>query len=876
MLFVLCASRVSAEDWALSLRMDKDDPTKQAPALWQGDPVTFYVVAMGSTNANLKLLLPETTDFKLSLDRAVLLHEGDRQGLAFPVHLLPMKSGQIELPPLTLTDGQKSQKTQPIPLTIKAPLTSDRMTLTTELSRDEIYLGQSIRLTTRWIFDLSLESLKAVHLLQPELVHPDIKFFQPWDGIDTSSLQSIGLPVSGQRLIAGWRNLEQHAVEIQLTQVIQPQKAGDYHFPAASLLVNVDKTALQERGQRYRGSTMPSYFNNSFFETFDQPERYERYRVSSEPKRILVKALPEPIPAHFSGLVGKPFLKASVSPVVIQEGQPIQYSLELQHPDIESIRLGSLRLQPEFLNGFDIPSDPVPAQQEGSAQWFHQSIFPKSAEIKEVPAYYLSYFDPVLKTYQELALPAIPIEVTARPSFDLNDAQLSEKVKLVNAVKPYEKGIWGHKWGNELTQAALVETMNPLCWLLLLLPPVGFGVLLVRLWLQQKRGRQQETPFGRFKKNVLADGEGIRHLTRYCQERLDLAPSQCNPNTLAKRLACFDLSLANDISAWLADAEQGYATSADHSAKLSTQETHTILGLIAQLESRLNQPAKKTGLAGRTIAVIAVLVMCQALPSDAYANNIQTQLETLYQEHQKALTLAEGFSPQAKRVHESVAQQLTLLLANEDLNKASLMYNIGSSWYHAGRYGYAILWLQRAALLTPDDEEIQHNLAQARAERLDALPRYFAPTWYSLLYQAVSSSAWAWYCLVIYLWLCLATYQQLKSKLTPTESVAQAQKGYGIALLSAALLLALLGLAVAHWLPPQHSDGVITARAVKTKKGPHAIFAAATKTELHQGTEFILLQQQEGWVKVKLSNEQTVWLPSESVDLFVIPISHTR
>lgn len=870
-LLLLLVTPVKADNgpWDLSIRFNKAENIQQAPTIWQGDAITFYVVAMVPPSSGVKLVLPETNDFQLTSDRAVLFNSDQGQGLAFPVNMLPIRAGSHQLPPFTLTDGQQSQQTQALTLQVRAPESTERMSLATELSQKEIYLGQSVRLTTRWTFDYPVESLKAVHLLQPELTHFAIKAYAPWDQISTDSHQSIGLPVSGQRLIASWRNLENKKVEIEFTRIIHPNQAGRFKFPAATLLVNIDKNSLEQRGRRYRGSTMPSYFNNSFFEKLSDPERYVRFRVTGQPTHLRVKALPAPQPDNFSGIVGQPFITASATPGQLLEDQPLQYSLELQHPDIESIQLPSVAAMNEFQQSFEIPSNPAPAQLEGNVKRFHQSLFPKSAEVKEVPAYKLSYFEPTTKSYETISLKAIAIEVKARETFEFSDAKLSEKVKLSNKVKPYHKGVWGHKWGDELTQPSEVKEFNPLWLLLLLVPPLAFGLMLLKPWLAVLAMKKQGRPFVTFKQSVLADGEGVRHFTRYCQERLKLPPSQCTPSLLKQKLSKVDQPLALQISSWLAEVERGYGDSTAEKARLTPKATRSILDLLEALEKKLDTPVKPARTNSKAVlGVMLALVVIPSLGWNAKAEDHEAQLEALYQEHQVALELAEGNGPKASRAHEAIAQQLTELLAESELNQASLMYNIGTSWYHAGRYGHAILWLQRAAALSPDDAEIWTNLAQARAERLDALPEYFAPPWYGLLYQVLSSSLWAWFTLVVYLWLCFMGYKWCRAKLLGASKARQAKSLTSVKLSSTVLFVLVLGLVMAHLFPPQQADGVITARKVETKKGPNDIFAAATTTDLNQGTEFVLLLERGDWVKVKLSNEQIAWLPAESVALF--------
>src|SRR6186713_201914 len=54
-----------------------------------------------------------------------------------------------------------------------------------------------------------------------------------------------------------------------------------------------------------------------------------------------------------------------------------------------------------------------------------------------------------------------------------------------------------------------------------------------------------------------------------------------------------------------------------------------------------------------------------------------------------------------------------LLSKNSALNSSDLLYNIGNCYYKTGQLGKAILYYERAARLSPDDEDIQFNLRLA-------------------------------------------------------------------------------------------------------------------------------------------------------------------
>ncbi|MGA8265279.1 MAG: tetratricopeptide repeat protein, partial [Ignavibacteriaceae bacterium] len=76
-------------------------------------------------------------------------------------------------------------------------------------------------------------------------------------------------------------------------------------------------------------------------------------------------------------------------------------------------------------------------------------------------------------------------------------------------------------------------------------------------------------------------------------------------------------------------------------------------------------------------------------------------------------------------------------LVHQGYEGVSLFYNLGNAYYKDGKLGYAILNYEKALRLSPNDDDIQHNLAIANAktvDKIDTLPKFFVfQIWESLL-----------------------------------------------------------------------------------------------------------------------------------------------
>ena len=253
--------------------------------------------------------------------------------------------------------------------------------------------------------------------------------------------------------------------------------------------------------------------------------------------------------------------------------------------------------------------------------------------------------------------------------------------------------------------------------------------------------------------------------------------------------------------------------------------------------------------------IILSLIWCLAY--EAQANDINTQLETIRQQHLDALQLSLNYPDKGRRVHSKVASQLEALMGEERIDQGILAYNIGNSWFHAGRYGESILWYLRAEQYGLDEDRLQQNLDYARNKRLDNLPDLFGPVWLSTLYEISGYGFWLIIAGLIYVLFWWQLWRYIHRGSSEKERFI---------LVSSALLLVLTSLSFQYLYEPEASDGVILVNEVEARKGPGLVYAPAFTNPLNAGTEVVYLQQRGRWLEVSLSDGQIAWLPENSLE----------
>jgi tetratricopeptide (TPR) repeat protein len=248
-----------------------------------------------------------------------------------------------------------------------------------------------------------------------------------------------------------------------------------------------------------------------------------------------------------------------------------------------------------------------------------------------------------------------------------------------------------------------------------------------------------------------------------------------------------------------------------------------------------------------TIAVAVVIVRARVAEFDTFA---LASAEAAYAE---GLALAKD-DPAAARARflESAA---ILSEANRGEPTAALLYNRANALARAGEVGHAIAAYRAAVALSPADERIAANLAEARA----SVARRIATPPLSTLERASSlwgvldeSSRWIG---AVLLFAIGATF------LIVTERPRHgALRTAAIVALATASLLASTVL-LDQWRRAGAARIVVLAEPTTLRKGNGEGFEPALLEPLPAGTEAIRTEARPGWLAITLGDGTTGWVP---------------
>lgn len=206
---------------------------------------------------------------------------------------------------------------------------------------------------------------------------------------------------------------------------------------------------------------------------------------------------------------------------------------------------------------------------------------------------------------------------------------------------------------------------------------------------------------------------------------------------------------------------------------------------------------------------------------------------------------------------ENAASQYEKILA-AGYKTAEVYYNLGNCYYKLNNTGRAILNFERAIKLSPNDEDIQHNLKlaeQKAVDRIQPVPQLEIITQWKNFVSWQSAKGWKTFAAVS-LWLAfLAFAAYIFTGLKRFTAFS------GVLLLI--LSVAFISLGFKQSSNEQYSnEAIVMVKSVNVKSAPDSngndIFT------VHEGLKLKILDRVGQWHKIRLADGKTGWLESTS------------
>jgi tetratricopeptide (TPR) repeat protein len=581
--------------------------------------------------------------------------------------------------------------------------------------------------------------------------------------------------------------------------------------------------------------------------------------ATSDPLQINVQPIPtDGAPPAFNGAVGNFTLaQYEAGPVSVGVGDPITLKIRIAgEGSFDTVRLPAneqgwreFKTYPPTAK-LDT-SDPLHIQ---GSKYFEQVITPLNDEVKQIPPFAFSFFDPSAGQFRTLTRPAIrltvhPTAATPQPTVIASgatpDAQ-AQNQEIVH-IKPF---------CGTLRAPAPPLALQPVFLTLQALPPLAWICAL--LWRRQKdrlannprlRRRRQVERLVREGLAALPDRAMsnefeefyttvLRLLREQLGERLDLPAPAITEAVLdeVKELDDSGRALLRDLFR----ACDQYRYTPEH----TSQELASLIPKVKTALAALRKIRGPGPEAGRKLAQTAMLL---ALLAAAGAG--------------RAETASDAFGRANKLYEEGKFSQAAALY--DDILRAGqvspeIYFNAGNAWFKAGQVGRAIYSLRQAEELAPRDPDIRANLAIIRAQAGIGNAALPGNRWTRWIGRATLNE---WTCAAsagVALFFIVLMIRQISPAFAKTSGALTAALA-----LASLWLVACLGLSMDQRLL-EKSSIVIVPEAV-ARKGPMDISQSAFTA--HDGAELMVLRRNGDWLEVTDAARHVGWMRQRDVAL---------
>jgi hypothetical protein len=181
---------------------------------------------------------------------------------------------------------------------------------------------------------------------------------------------------------------------------------------------------------------------------------------------------------------------------------------------------------------------------------------------------------------------------------------------------------------------------------------------------------------------------------------------------------------------------------------------------------------------------------------------------------------------------------------------------MGNAFFKAGNLGKAILYYNRALVVSPSMEDAAYNLEIAEAQTKDKIsqvPQFFLNRWLERLQRTLSCTAWSVISLVfLAITLVLLLLFLLGSRLAVRKA------GFYGTIVAALFFIVTTAFALAERSDMLNREGaIVMSSAISVKSSPDS--DATDLFVLHEGTKVVISSEVDGWAEITIADGKKGW-----------------
>lgn len=495
--------------------------------------------------------------------------------------------GPIQIPAVNVEVEGKTYRTNPIPVNILKPGTTDQLDLEVTLSEQQCYVGQPVMMTVKFYisaeigdfqFNIPALSSDMFDIEDPDVSDPQAKLYQLNGGI-TVFVSQYRVSHKGKESIL-----------LSFNKILIPKRAGEVSLPAASVSAAVAVGRVRSR--------------DPFDSFFGGQTQYRQFMVSSEPLKLTVRPLPdEGKPDQFYGLVGQYTISASATPAKVNVGDPITLTVKIGSSKyLKPVQWPALEEIPELAANFKVPSQKASPIIENGLKVFTQTIRANNDQVTEIPPIALAYFDVTQGTYVTAKTESIRLEVAPTKILTSADMEGSILAPVNREVEAIKKGLSANYEGLDVLEdmrfSLLATVTTPLYAAFWALPLMGLvSSVLFRLFKRtspdkiaaRRQRRACGNAVGQLRKLARTE-TGSTHeqlatiMKHYIADRFDKTAGSLTPNDCYEVIvtAANNASAAGEYKEVIAALEAGRYAPMEIS--IDAEEVKEVIDLIRSIE----------------------------------------------------------------------------------------------------------------------------------------------------------------------------------------------------------------------------------------------------------------------------------------------------
>ena len=585
---------------------------------------------------------------------------------------------------------------------------------------------------------------------------------------------------------------------------------------------------------------------------------------------IQVDPLPQK-PANFSGGVGKFTISASLDHNKVKAGDPVKIRIVVGGN-------GNLKLikQPEVQlpNNFDKYDAKVTDKTRLTASGltgnmiYDVLIVPRNQGKYQLQPIELTYFDTSSNKYKTIRTNPMVLEVE-KGSGKVGD--------VADYSQSQDKDIhFIHDGAPEMVDTSDYFFGSTLYTILNALVVVVFIILLIVFRKQAMemanidamRGKKANKVAGKRLKlaaKLMAESkssafydEVLRALWGYVSDKLSIPVSQLSRENIAEKLSARNAS-QGDIDTFLEALDEcEFERYAPGDAAGNMQKTYDkAVSAITNIEEGMKNK-KKAASGAMSVLLVLVMMLC----GNASAMAQEQQVDSLKSESVQSLKKKADDAYSKGKYQEAI---VTYEAALKKGKSADLYYNLGNAYYRMDNITRALINYEKARLLAPGDDDINHNLEVAHSKTIDNIQpgeKIFFKVWFEDIKTSMGIDTWATLSLISLVVALILFLVYLFVKQMAVRKVA-----FYLSLVLVVFFI--FGNVFASQLKDfatSSSAAIIVSPTVTAKKTPTD--QAADVCVLHEGTRVEITDNAlKGWYGIRLADGREGWITDKDVEV---------